>query len=125
MMDNSLSYRYQDEATFLIDPIKPAFDPEAFLASAGLGRRIVQLKAQEAFFSQGSEADSIFYLLKGRAKLTVVSAAGKEATITLLTIGDFVGEESIAGALGRRLATATALNSCTALKIDRSEMIRV
>jgi CRP-like cAMP-binding protein len=83
------------------------------------------MKAREAFFSQGSEADSIFYLLKGRAKLTVVSAAGKEATITLLTVGDFVGEESIAGAIGRRLATATAINACTALKIERTEMIRV
>ena len=60
------------------------FDAEVFLASAGLGRRIVQLKAREAFFSQGSEADSIFYLQKGRAKLTVFSAAGKEATLTLL-----------------------------------------
>jgi len=58
-----------------------AFDPAAFLAQAGLGRRIVQLKAKEAFFSQGSSADSIFYLQKGRAKLTVVSMAGKEATL--------------------------------------------
>ncbi len=89
-MDNSQSIRYQDEANFVTDSTKPAFDPEAFLTSAGLGRRILQLKAREAFFSQGSEADSIFYLLKGRAKLTVVSAAGKEATITLLTVGDFV-----------------------------------
>jgi CRP/FNR family transcriptional regulator, cyclic AMP receptor protein len=107
------------------DATKPDFDPEAFLTSAGLGRKILQLKAQETFFSQGSAADSIFYLLKGRAKLTVVSAAGKEATITLLTVGDFVGEESISGAMGRRLATATAINACTALKIDRAEMIRV
>ena len=107
------------------DLTQSAFDPAAFLASTGLGRRIVRLKAQEIFFSQGSEADSIFYLQNGRAKLTVVSAAGKEATITLLTVGDFVGEESIAGALGRRLATATASVACTALKIERTEMIRV
>ena len=102
-----------------------AFDPEAFLASAGLGRRIVQLNAEETFFAQGSEADSIFYLQKGRAKLTVVSAAGKEATIALLVGGDFVGEESLAGAVGLRLATATAISACTALKIERVEMIRV
>ena len=102
-----------------------SFDPEAFLANAGLGRRIVQLKAQESFFLQGSEADSIFYLQKGRAKLTVVSGAGKEATITLLSTGDFVGEESLAGAVGLRLATATAISACTALKIERAEMIRV
>src|SRR3984957_13760896 len=124
-MDNSLNYRYPEEVAAVNDAKQPAFDPEAFLASAGLGRRIVQFKSHEAFFSQGSVADSIFYLLKGRAKLTVVSAAGKEATITLLTVGDFVGEESIAGALGRRLATATAISACTALKIERTEMIRV
>jgi CRP/FNR family cyclic AMP-dependent transcriptional regulator len=101
------------------------FDPAAFLANAGLGRRIVQVKAKQSFFSQGNTADSIFYLQKGRAKLTVVSTNGKEATITLLTAGDFVGEESIAGAVGLRLATATAITACTALKIERGEMLRV
>ena len=55
------------------DQTQSAFDPEAFLASTGLGRKIVQLKAQEIFFSQGSKADSIFYLQNGRAKLTVVT----------------------------------------------------
>jgi CRP/FNR family transcriptional regulator, cyclic AMP receptor protein len=125
IMDKPLIYLYPEEVAAVNGPKQSAFDPEAFLTSAGLGRRIVQFKPQEAFFSQGSEADSIFYLLKGRAKLTVVSAAGKEATITLLSVGDFVGEESIAGALGRRLATATASSACTALKIERMEMIRV
>jgi CRP/FNR family cyclic AMP-dependent transcriptional regulator len=125
IMGKSLSYGYREEVADVTNPTNPAFDPELFLTSTGLGRRIVQLKPREAFFAQGSEADSIFYLLKGRAKLTVVSAAGKEATITLLTVGDFVGEESIAGAVGRRLATATAIAACTALKIERAEMIRV
>jgi CRP/FNR family transcriptional regulator, cyclic AMP receptor protein len=101
------------------------FDAAAFLANAGLGRRIVQLKPKQSFFSQGNTADSIFYLQKGRAKLTVVSTSGKEATITLLSAGDFVGEESIAGAAGLRLATATAITACTALKIERAEMLRV
>jgi CRP/FNR family transcriptional regulator, cyclic AMP receptor protein len=105
--------------------INPAFDPAAFLANAGLGRRIVQLKAKQAFFSQGHSADCIFYLQKGRARLTVVSQAGKEATITLLSPGDFVGEESIAAVQGLHLATATAITACTALKIERAEMIRV
>ena len=101
------------------------FDAAVFLAEAGLGRRIIRLKARQAFFAQGQSADSIFYLQKGRAKLTVVSQNGKEATITLLAAGDFVGEESIAGAAGLRLATATAITGCTALKIEREEMIRV
>jgi CRP/FNR family transcriptional regulator, cyclic AMP receptor protein len=83
------------------------------------------LKPKHAFFSQGRPADSIFYLQKGRAKLTVVSENGKEATITLLTEGDFVGEESLASVGGLRLATATAITVCTALKIEREEMVRV
>jgi CRP/FNR family transcriptional regulator, cyclic AMP receptor protein len=106
-------------------PKKIAFDAAGFLAKAGLGRRIVELKAGEAFFSQGHSADSIFYIQKGRAKLTVVSASGKEATVSLLTAGDFVGEESLAAVAGLRLATATAITACTALKIERQEMIRV
>ena len=104
---------------------KPAFDAAAFLASAGLGRRIVQLAPKQTFFSQGDPADAVFYLQKGRARVTVVSTAGKEATITLLAAGDFVGEESLAAPLSLRLATATAITACTALKIARDEMIRV
>ncbi len=102
-----------------------SFDATVFLANAGLGRRIVQLKPKQAFFSQGNPADSIFYIQKGRAQLTVVSKAGKEATITLLSAGDFVGEESIAAVAGLRLATASAITACTALKIEREEMVRV
>lgn len=101
-----------------------SFDPIAFLTHAGLGRKCIDLKAQGAFFSQGDSADSIFYIEKGRAKLTVVSAAGKEATITLLASGDFVGEESITAVLGLRLATATAITPCKAIRISRGEMIR-
>jgi CRP-like cAMP-binding protein len=101
------------------------FDAATFLKSAGLGRRIVRLKPKGVFFAQGSPADSVFYLQTGRAKLTVVSKNGKEATITLLSAGDFVGEESIAGVMGLRMAAATAITGCSALKIEREEMIRV
>ena len=59
-------------------PQKIAFDAPAFLAEAGLGRRIIQLKPKQAFFSQGGPADSIFYLQNGRAKLTVVSKTVKK-----------------------------------------------
>ncbi|QMV17774.1 cyclic nucleotide-binding domain-containing protein [Granulicella sp. 5B5] len=104
---------------------KAVFDPEAFLASSGIGRKVVHLKPKETFFAQGSKADCVFYLQSGRAKLTVVSANGKEATITLLRAGDFVGEEAIAGVAGLRLATSTAITACLALKIERAEMIRV
>ena len=101
------------------------FDLAAFLAKAGVGRRIVQLKPKQVFFSQGSSADSIFYLQTGRAKLTVVSQDGKEATIALLSAGEFIGEESLASVGGLHMATASAITACTALRIEREEMIRV
>jgi len=104
---------------------KPRFDVGGFLANAGLGRRVMHFKRGQAFFSQGDPADAVFYLQKGRTKLTVVSPSGKERAIALLSTGDFVGEESIAGAVGLRLATATAVTACSALKIERAEMIRV
>jgi CRP/FNR family cyclic AMP-dependent transcriptional regulator len=109
----------------LAEPPKVAFDAAAFLAKAGLGRSIVQLKPKQTFFSQGDLADSIFYLQGGRAKLTVVSKKGKEATITLFSVGDFVGEESLATVGGLRLATASAISACRALKIEKAEMVRV
>ena len=101
------------------------FDAAAFLANAGIGRQVVELRPKETFFCQGDKADAVFYLQRGRAKLTVVSPNGKEATITLLTVGEFVGEESLAAINGVHMATATAVNVCTALKIARGEMIRV
>jgi CRP-like cAMP-binding protein len=104
---------------------KPTFNAAAFLASAGLGRRIVQVAPKEAFFSQGDPADAVFYLQKGRAKITVVSKAGKEATISLVIPGEFVGEGALVVSSGLRLSTATAITACTALKIRREEMIRV
>jgi CRP-like cAMP-binding protein len=104
---------------------KPRFDAAAFLANTGLGRRVIQFAAKEAFFSQGDPADAVFYLQQGRAKVTVVSASGKEATIALVSAGEFVGEGALAAAAGLRLSTATAITACTALKIGRNEMIRV
>lgn len=101
------------------------FNARAFLAHAGLGRRIIGVKPKQTFFSQGDPADSVFYLQKGQARLTVVSENGREATIALLSAGDFIGEESLAAVPGPRLSTATAATACTALAIGRVEMIRV
>ena len=106
-------------------PFPPTFDSAAFLASSGLGRRLVRLRAKQAFFTQGNPADSVFYIHSGRAKLTVVSKSGKEATVWLLGAGDFIGEESIAGVAGLRVATATAITACSVLRIEKNEMIRV
>lgn len=102
-----------------------SFNCAAFLANAGLGRKIVRLQPKDAFFTQGDPADCVYYLQTGRVRLTVVSQVGKEATIAILGDGDFVGEESLASIPGLHLSTASALNACEALKITRDEMSRV
>jgi len=102
-----------------------AFDTHKFLASEGEGRKIVRLKAKQVFFVQGTTADSILYLQTGRAKLTVVSKKGKEATVTLLAAGDFMGEESLTGVGVVRTSTASALVACVALRIVRERMLQV
>ncbi len=89
-----------------------------------MGRRIVELHGEQNFFSQGESADSIFYLQSGQARLTV-SKNGREATITHLSAGEFMGDESLASAGARHTATATSVTDCMALQIERGEMIRV
>ena len=104
---------------------EPRFDLAHFLACAGAGRRIVHCDSKGALYSQGDSADSVFYIQSGRLRVSVVSANGKEATITLLSAGDFIGENSLAGPAGHRLVTVTAITPSYAMKITRSEMIRV
>jgi CRP-like cAMP-binding protein len=101
------------------------FTTATYLATAGPGRTIVRLKARQVCFAQGDLADSVFYIQTGRAKLTVVSHKGKEATVTLLDAGDFFGEESMAGIDERRTASASAVNPCSVLRIARDQMLRV
>ena len=104
---------------------KAPFDAEKFLEEAGVGRKLVDLKKNEVLFSQGDPAEAVFYIKKGTVKLTVVSQRGKEAAVALLESGNFVGESCIAVAERVRMVTATALNRCTLMSIDRQEMIRV
>lgn len=101
------------------------FDPADYLSKAGLGRRLVRYKIKEAIFVQGAIASSVSYLQSGRAKLSVVSKGGKEATITLLAPGDFMGEEALSERQESRMATASAITPCVILKIDKHEMFRV
>jgi CRP/FNR family cyclic AMP-dependent transcriptional regulator len=104
---------------------KVNFDPGAYLVAAGLTKKTVKIKPKHAFYAQGSAANAIFYLESGRAKLTVVSKRGKEATVTLLSAGDFIGEESLANVAGLRTATAVAITACVALKIDLADMLHL
>jgi len=104
---------------------KNHFDTAVFLATEGPGRSVLHNTTKQAFFSQGDPADSVFYLQSGRAKLTVISKRGKEATVTMLAAGDFFGEESMAAAGELRTSSAMAVSTCVALKIDRTRMLRV
>jgi len=101
------------------------FDAKAFLAKAGLGKKLVNLKKSETAFAQGDPSDAVFYVQKGRLRVTVTSANGKEATITLVGPGEFLGENCMVSAHPLRLATATAMTDCTLLKISKAEMVRV
>jgi CRP/FNR family cyclic AMP-dependent transcriptional regulator len=106
-------------------PRKVNFDAVAFLASVGLGKTMVEVGRRATLFTQGDPADHVFYIQKGKIKLSVVSTRGKEAIVALLGSGEFVGEESVAGNHRMRLATATALFDSTLLKISKDEMVRV
>ena len=101
------------------------FDPQSFLAKAGLGKKILRLKKGEVAFVQGDPADAVFYVQKGQLRVTVISAKGKEATLSLVGSGEFLGENSLLSPHPVRLTTATAMNECVLLKIAKAEMVRV
>ena len=101
------------------------FDAEAFLAIAGLGRRVVKLEKNEVAYAQGDPADTIFYVQTGRLRVTVTSANGKEATIALVGAREFLGENCMVSAHPLRLDTATAMSECALLRISKPEMVRV
>ena len=98
------------------------FDPHAFLATIGEGRKFVLFPKKQVIFAQGEAADAVFYIQTGKVKLTVVSTAGKEATIGIFGEGDFFGEGSLAGQ-ALRMDSATAMTDCTVLRIDKKAMM--
>lgn len=106
-------------------PKKIKFSPAQYLSAASLTRKTIHVQAGHVFYSQGDNANSIYYLESGRAKLIVVSERGKEATVALMVAHDFIGEESLAGTAGLHSATAKAITPCTALKLDREEMVKL
>ena len=103
---------------------KRAFDPAHFLSKAGGGRKITKYRAQQVVFSQGDVADSVFYIQKGKVKLTVVSAQGKEAVVAILGADEFFGEGCLAGQ-PRRIATATAMMECEIMRLEKAAILRV
>lgn len=98
------------------------FDSDVFLATIGEGRKILSIDKKQAIFAQGDGADAVFYVQKGKVRLTVVSAAGKEATIAIVGEGNFFGEGSLAGQL-RRMGSAAAMTDCVILRVDKKIML--
>ena len=100
---------------------KSGFDPRKFLATIGEGRRVVDFPKKQTIFTQGDAADAIFYIQKGKIRLTVVSKTGKEATLGILSDGEFFGEGGLAGQR-LRMGSAAAMTDCELLQIDNKAM---
>jgi CRP/FNR family cyclic AMP-dependent transcriptional regulator len=98
------------------------FDPVVFLATIGEGRKSLVVSRQQAIFTQGDPADAVFYIQKGKVRLTVVSKVGKEATIGILSQGNFFGEGSLAGQT-LRMGSAVAMTDCQLLRIEKKAMM--
>jgi len=103
---------------------KNNFNIQAYLASAGVARKIVEYQKLEKAYSQGDSAADVLYIQEGRVKLSVVNPVGKEAIVAVLGPGDFLGEGCLARQSVRR-ETAVALTPATLLAIQKNEMIRV
>ncbi len=101
------------------------FDPKSFLAQAGSGRTVLYYPKNKVMFAQGDICDAVFYIQKGRIKLTVLSSRGKEGTIALLGPGDFMGEGTITSDHPLCTSFATAVTDSWVLRIEREEMLRV
>jgi CRP/FNR family transcriptional regulator, cyclic AMP receptor protein len=100
----------------------PPFNPKTFLATIGDGRKTVIVKRKERIFTQGDPADAIFYIQKGKVRITVVSKAGKEATIAILSEDSFFGEGSLVGQ-ALRIGSAAAMTDCQLLRIEKKAMM--
>jgi CRP-like cAMP-binding protein len=100
------------------------FDPKKFLATIGQGRTAVLFLRKQTILAQGDAADAVFYIQEGKVRLTVVSDSGKEATIGILSEGDFFGEGCLAGQ-ALRMASAAAMTDCSLLRIEKKAMMEV
>jgi CRP/FNR family cyclic AMP-dependent transcriptional regulator len=98
------------------------FDPDTFLATIGEGRKILAVPKRQGIFAQGDVADSVFYIQSGKVRLTVVSKTGKEATIGIVSEGNFFGEGSLAGQV-LRMGSAAAMTDCDLLRVDKKAMM--
>jgi len=100
------------------------FNPQTFLSTIDGGRAVAAFPKRQTVFAQGDSGDSVFYIQKGKVKLTVVATSGKEATIGILNEGAFFGEGCLTGQ-PFRLSCATAMTDCTVMRIDKKSMMDV
>jgi CRP/FNR family transcriptional regulator, cyclic AMP receptor protein len=100
------------------------FDPKYFLAQVGEGRRICKFRRNQIVFSQGDPADAVFYIQKGKVKVTVVSEQGKEAVVSILGTQEFLGEACLAGQV-QRIATASTMMESVIVRLEKAAVIRV
>ena len=100
------------------------FDPKIFLSTSDGGREILALGRKQTIFAQGDSSDAVFYIQKGKVKLTVLSKTGKEATIGILNEGAFFGEGCLTGQL-LRLSSATAMTDCSVMRVAKKSMMEV
>ena len=103
---------------------KPTFDLQVFLDSAGVARKVVEFRRKERIFSQGDPANDVLYIQEGAVRLSVISAAGKEAVVGMMGPGDFFGEGCLAGQ-PLRMGSATALLPTRLLVVEKKTMVRV
>jgi CRP/FNR family cyclic AMP-dependent transcriptional regulator len=103
---------------------RPSFDPKSFLARVGEGRTIGRYHKDKIVFSQGDPADAVFYIERGKVKVTVVSEQGKEAVVAMLGTNDFVGEGCLAGQ-ARRIATVAAMTDSVIVRLEKAAIVRV
>jgi CRP/FNR family transcriptional regulator, cyclic AMP receptor protein len=103
---------------------RPSFDPKSFLAKVGEGRSIGKYRKDQTLFSQGDLADAVFYIQKGKVKVTVVSQHGKEAVVAILGPDEFFGEGCLAGQT-RRIANVAAMTDAVIMRLERAAVVRV
>jgi len=104
-------------------PAKPPFDPKILLSQIEDGRTTIDCTTGQRIFAQGDPADAIFYIQKGKVKLTVVSKPGREAVLAILGAGEFFGENCLAGQL-LWMKAATAMGDSTIIRVEKQAMIR-
>jgi CRP/FNR family transcriptional regulator, cyclic AMP receptor protein len=104
------------------NPDKDMFDPRIFLAKVGTGKQVLEFHKNQHVFEQGDVADTVFYIQRGKVKLTVLSEQGKEAVVAILEPGQFFGEGCMNGH-PLRIATTTAIEDCVITSITKAAMI--